>query len=133
MQKISTELSPDEHAALTRWVSSAAVAAAIPGLDASQALHAMIKATVTDAAAADVVLALLRRGPGITVQFITVTLDDTTGEAMDRWLAKTAAATGPPHLTAEEAIPAMVRVCLGFTDISDLVASHIRAERAAGK
>jgi hypothetical protein len=27
----------------------------------------------------------------------------------------------------------MVRVCLGFTDISDLVASHIRVERAAEK
>jgi hypothetical protein len=65
------------------------------------------------------------------VQLITVTLDDKTSEALDRWLAKTAAAAGPPRLTAEEAIPAMVRVCLGFTDISNLVASHIRAERAA--
>ena len=27
----------------------------------------------------------------------------------------------------------MVRVCLGFTDINNLVASHIRAERAAEK
>jgi len=67
------------------------------------------------------------------VQLITVTLDDKTSEALDRWLAKTAAAAGPPPLTAEEAIPAMVRVCLGFTDISNLVASHIRAERAAEK
>jgi hypothetical protein len=131
MPKISTELSPEEHATLTRWVRSAAVAAAIPGLDASQALHAMIKAMVTDTAAADVVLDLLRRGQGLPVQLITVTLDDKTGEALNRWLAKTAAATGPPRLTAEEAIPAMVRVCLGFTDISDLVASHIRAGRAA--
>jgi hypothetical protein len=91
----------------------------------------MIKATVTDTTAAGVALDLLRRGPGIAVQLITVTLDDKTSEALDRWLAKTAAATGPPRLTAEEAIPAMVRVCLGFTDISDLVTSHIRAERAA--
>jgi hypothetical protein len=67
------------------------------------------------------------------MQLITVTLDDKTSEALDRWLAKTAVATGPSRLTAEEAIPAMVRVCLGFTDISDLVASHIRAERAAEK
>jgi hypothetical protein len=67
------------------------------------------------------------------MQLITVTLDDKTSEALDRWLARTASATGPPRLTAEEAIPAMVRVCLGFTDISDLVASHIRAERAAEK
>jgi len=67
------------------------------------------------------------------VQLITVTLDDKTSQALDRWLAKTAAATGPPRLTAEEAIPAMVRVCLGFTDISNLVASHIRAGRAAEK
>jgi hypothetical protein len=67
------------------------------------------------------------------VQLITVTLDDKTSEALDRWLAKTTAATGPPPLTAEEAIPAMVRVCLGFTDISNLAASHIRAERAAEK
>jgi hypothetical protein len=37
MPKISTELSPEEHAALTRWISSAAVAAGIPGLDTSQA------------------------------------------------------------------------------------------------
>jgi hypothetical protein len=64
MPTISTELSPGEHAALTRWVSSAAVAAGIPGLDASQALHAMITATVTDTAAAGVVLELLRRGQG---------------------------------------------------------------------
>ena len=67
------------------------------------------------------------------MQLITVTLDDKTSEALDRWLARTAAATGPPRLTADEAIPAMIRVCLGFTDISDLVASHIRAERAAEK
>ena len=67
------------------------------------------------------------------MQLITVTLDDKTSQALDRWLAKTAAATGPPPLTAEEAIPAMVRVCLGFTDITNLVASHIRAERAAEK
>jgi hypothetical protein len=43
------------------------------------------------------------------VQLITVTLDDKTSKALDRWLAKTAAATGPPPLTAEEAIPAMFR------------------------
>lgn len=67
------------------------------------------------------------------MQVITVTLDDKTSQALDRWLATTAAATGPPPLTAEEAIPAMVRVCLGFTDITNLVASHIRAERAAEK
>ena len=42
------------------------------------------------------------------MQLITVTLDDKTSQALDRWLAKTAAATGPPRLTAEEAIPAMV-------------------------
>jgi len=131
MPKISTELSPEEHAALTRWISSAAVAAGIPGLDASQAIHAMIKATVTDTTAAGVVLDLLRRGRGQPVQLITVTLDDKTSQALDRWLARTAAPIDPPRLTAEEAIPAMVRVCLGFTDISDLVASHIRAERAA--
>jgi len=64
MPTISTELSPGEHAALTRWVSSAAVAAGIPGLDASQALHAMITATVTGTAAAGIVLDLLRRGQG---------------------------------------------------------------------
>jgi hypothetical protein len=67
------------------------------------------------------------------VQLITVTLDDKTSQALDRWLARTAAAAGPPRLTAEQAISAMVRVCLGFTGISDLVASHIRAGRAAGK
>ena len=64
MPAIRTELSPEEHAALTRWISSAAVAAGIPGLDTSQALHAMIKATITDTAAAGVVLELLRRGQG---------------------------------------------------------------------
>ena len=64
MPKISTELSPEEHAALTRWISSAAVTAGIPGLDASQAVHAMIKATVTDTTAAGVVLDLLRQGQG---------------------------------------------------------------------
>src|SRR6266566_2878247 len=64
MPKISTELSPEEHAALTRWISSAAVAAGIPGLDAGQAIHAMIKATVTDTTAAGVVLDLLRQGQG---------------------------------------------------------------------
>jgi hypothetical protein len=64
MPKASTELSPGEPAALTRWVSSAAVAAGIPGLDASQAIHAMIKATVTGTAAAGIVLDLLRRGQG---------------------------------------------------------------------
>jgi hypothetical protein len=64
MPKASTELSPGEHAALTRWVSSAAVAAGIPGLDASQAIHSMIKATVTGTAAAGIVLDLLRRGQG---------------------------------------------------------------------
>ena len=64
MPKISTEVSPEEHAALTRWVSSAAVAAGIPGLDPGQALHAMIKATVTDTAVAGVVVDLLRRGQG---------------------------------------------------------------------
>ena len=66
------------------------------------------------------------------MQLITVTLDDKTSQALDRWLVEMAAATGPPRLMAEEAIPAMIRVCLGFTDISNLVASHIRAERAAG-
>jgi hypothetical protein len=65
------------------------------------------------------------------VQLITVTLDDKTSQALDRWLARTAPAAGPPPLTADEAISAMVRVCLGFTDVSDLVASHIRAGRAA--
>ena len=65
------------------------------------------------------------------MQLITVTLDDKTSQALDRWLARTAAATGPPGLTAEEAIPAMVRACLGFTDIRDWVTGHIRAGRAA--
>jgi len=62
MPTISTELSPEEHAALTRWISLRA--AGIPGLDASQAIHAMIKATVTDTTAAGVVLDLLRQGQG---------------------------------------------------------------------
>jgi hypothetical protein len=65
MPMVSTELSPDEHATLTRWVSSAAVAVGnTRALDASQAVHAMIKATVTDTAAAGIVLDLLRRGQG---------------------------------------------------------------------
>jgi hypothetical protein len=64
MPKISTELSPEERAALTRWISSAAVAAGIPGLDEGQAIYAMIKATVTDTTATGVVLDLLRRGQG---------------------------------------------------------------------
>jgi hypothetical protein len=64
MPAISTELSPGEHAALTRWVSSAAVAAGIPGLDPSQAIHAMITAAVTGTTAAGIVLDLLRRGQG---------------------------------------------------------------------
>jgi hypothetical protein len=64
MPTISAELSPEEHAALTRWISSASVPTGVPGLDASQAIHAMIKATVTDAAVAGVVLDLLRGGQG---------------------------------------------------------------------
>ena len=62
---------------------------------------------------------------------LTVTLDGKTSEALTRWLATTATTGNLPGLTTEEAIPAMIRVCLGFTEVSDTVASQIRAERAA--
>lgn len=58
MPKISIGLSPEEHAALTRWVSSAG----IPGLDASQASHAMIKAADTPRSASCLISCAGARG-----------------------------------------------------------------------
>lgn len=63
---------------------------------------------------------------------IAIHLDDAEHEAFERWLASTAAAIGG-HLEAGEAVTAMIRVAMRFTDITDMIASQIRYERAAGQ
>ena len=62
-------------------------------------------------------------------------LNDAEHEAFSRWLASAAVAVDPdnPHLEASEAISAMIRVTMRYTDITGLVASQLRLERAAAK
>ena len=64
---------------------------------------------------------------------ITIELDTKTASALNQWLARTAPAIGPPYLTAAEAITAMIRTTLRYTDVTDAVASQITNERAAAR
>jgi len=62
-------------------------------------------------------------------------LNDVEHEAFSRWLARTAVAVDPdyPHLEASEAIRAMIRVTMRYSDITGQVASQLRHERASGR
>ena len=66
---------------------------------------------------------------------VAVHLNDTEHEAFSRWLASTAAAVdrNNPHLEASEAISAMIRVTMRYTEVTGQVASQLRLERAAAK
>src|SRR6185437_4018388 len=62
-------------------------------------------------------------------------LNDVEHEAFSRWLASTAVAVDPdnPHLEASEAISAMIRVAMRYSEITGQVASQLRLERTAAK
>ncbi len=66
---------------------------------------------------------------------VAVHLNDAEHEAFSRWLASMAAAVDPdnPRLEASEAISAMIRVTMRYTDITGQVASQLRLERAAAR
>ena len=66
---------------------------------------------------------------------VAIHLNDVEHEAFSRWLASTAVAVDPdnPHLEASEAISAMIRVAMRYTDITGQVASQLRLERVAAK
>jgi hypothetical protein len=70
----------------------------------------------------------------VTMQ-VAIHLNDAEHEAFSRWLASAAVAVDPdnPHLEASEAISAMIRVTMRYTDITGQVASQLRLERAAAK
>jgi hypothetical protein len=70
----------------------------------------------------------------VTMQ-VAIHLNDVEHEAFSRWLAGTAVAVDPanPHLEASEAISAMIRVTMRYTDITGQVAGQLRLERAAAK
>ena len=87
--------------------------------------------------------ALAAAGPGlypgdeeaaVTMQ-VAIHLNDVEHEVFSRWLAGTAVAVDPdnPHLEASEAISAMIRVAMRYTDITGRVASQLRFERAAAR
>jgi hypothetical protein len=70
----------------------------------------------------------------VTMQ-VAIHLNDVEREAFSRWLAGMAAAVDPdnPHLEASEAISAMIRVAMRYTEITGQVAGQLRLERAAAK
>jgi hypothetical protein len=70
----------------------------------------------------------------VTMQ-VAIHLNDVEHEAFSRWLAGTAAAVDPdnPHLEASEAISAMIRVAMRYTEVAGQVASQLRLQRAAAK
>ena len=66
---------------------------------------------------------------------VAIHLNNVEHEMFSRWLASTAIAVDPdnPHLEASEAISALIRVTIRYTDITRQVASQLRLERAAAK
>jgi hypothetical protein len=66
---------------------------------------------------------------------VALDLDDAEHDAFNLWLASTAVAVNPddPHLEAGEAIRAMIRVTMRYSDITGQVASQLRHERASGR
>jgi hypothetical protein len=70
----------------------------------------------------------------VTMQ-VAIHLNDVEREMFSRWLANTAVAVDPdnPHLEASEAISAMIRATMRYSDITGQVASQLRLERAAAK
>jgi hypothetical protein len=70
----------------------------------------------------------------VTIQ-VAIHLNDVEHEAFSRWLADTAAAVDAdnPHLEASEAISAMIRVAMRYTEVTGQVASQLRLERAAAR
>ena len=63
---------------------------------------------------------------------ITIEFNTKTAIALNQWLARTAPAIGPRNYAAE-AITAMIRSTLRYTDVTDAVASQITNERAAAR
>lgn len=59
--RITVDLTPATYTALHRWLASAAVAVDAPKLTLSDAVRAMVDATVKDTVVTSVVLDLLRR------------------------------------------------------------------------
>jgi hypothetical protein len=70
----------------------------------------------------------------VTMQ-VAIHLNDVEHEAFSRWLASTAVAVDPdnPHLEASDAIGAMIRVAMRYTEVTGQVASQLRLEHAAAK
>ena len=66
---------------------------------------------------------------------VTIHLKDVEHEAFSRWLASTTVAVDPdnPQLEASEAISAMIRVTMRYTEVTGQVASQLRLERAAAR
>ena len=66
---------------------------------------------------------------------VAIDLTGAEHDAFNRWLASTAVTVSPddPHRNAVEAIRAMIRVTMRYTDITSQVASQVRLERAAAK
>jgi len=64
---------------------------------------------------------------------VAIDLTDAEHDAFNRWLASTAVTVNPndPQLDAGEAMRAMIRVTMRYTDITSQVASQVRLERAA--
>jgi hypothetical protein len=67
----------------------------------------------------------------VTMQ-VAIRLNDVEHKAFSRWLASTAVAVDPdnPHLEASNAISAMIRVAIRYTEVTGQVVSQLRLERA---
>ena len=72
---------------------------------------------------------------GAVAMQVAIDLTDAEHDAFNSWLASTAVTVNPddPHLDAGEAIRAMIRITLRYTDITRQVASQVRLERAAAR
>ena len=64
---------------------------------------------------------------------ITVDLDPPVHSILNLWIARNAAAIGPPHVKLGEVIAAMVVITVRYQDVTDTVCSQIRYQRAAAR
>ena len=62
---------------------------------------------------------------------ITVDLDPPVHSTLNLWMARNAAAIGPPHVKLAEVIAAMVVTTARYDDVTDAVCSQIRHQRTA--
>ena len=62
---------------------------------------------------------------------ITVDLDPPVHSTLNLWIARNAAASGPPYVSLPKVLAAMVGTTARYDDVNDTVCSQIRHQRAA--